>query len=81
MRSDSTSPAQVKPHPSNKNWTQPKTWGVWELPRGANGRKYRYGNYPIRGIELKNESSKVSLVALYLSRESAKDHAKELNIN
>jgi len=79
MREYQIEPSQLRPHPSNNNWTQPKSYGVWELPHGASGKKYRYGNNPIRGIELENEFGRVSLIALYTNRDAAKAHSDELN--
>ena len=73
------SPADVKPHPNNPSWTMPKTWGVWKLPEGAAGKKYRMGNNPIREKELNIEFGGSHLLVLYTSRIKAKEHADELN--
>lgn len=69
----------LKPHPSNPNWTMPKTFGVWKLPVEAKGKRHRYGNYPVRETELKAEFGAAVLIELYYSRMVAKRHADELN--
>lgn len=71
----------LKKHPTNPGWTMPKSWGVWELPIEARGDRYRYGNYPVRGIELEREFGIVKRLGLYTSRKFAKDHAAELNLD
>ena len=48
-------PENVRPDPNNPNWTIPKTYGVWGLPQNSTGKKYRFGNYPVRGKELVRE--------------------------
>ena len=71
--------SDLKPHPSNPNWTLPKSYGVWELPKGLAVKRYRFGNNPVREYELVREYGAVQLIALYLHRDSAKCHADELN--
>lgn len=70
---------ELKKHPTNANWTMPKSWGVWELPMGSNGKRYRYGNFPVRGIELERQVGSVKRIALYTSRHIAKEHSVKLN--
>jgi hypothetical protein len=79
MNKYEVTPSDVKPHPSNPNWTMPKSWGVWQLPEGASGRRYRMGNNPIRETELINEFGSIQLIALYTSRDAAKNHRDDLN--
>ncbi len=79
MQNDLLEPSQLKPHPDNIYWTMPKSWGVWKLPPGAGGKKYRYGINPIRGMELEKEYGRASLMALYSSQVSARLRAVELN--
>ncbi len=69
----------LKKHPENPNWTMPKSFGVWELPDGAKGKKFRWGNYPGKGLELDREFGSNKRVALYASRKHAKARAEELN--
>jgi hypothetical protein len=70
---------ELEPYPGNQNWTNPRSYGVWKLPLVSTGRKYRYGNNPIRGIELTREFGNVQRIALYSNRDAARDHAKKLN--
>ena len=70
---------ELQPYPGNPNWTNPRSYGVWELPPVPTGRKYRYGNNPIRGIELTRKFGNVQCIALYSNRDAARDHAKKLN--
>ena len=79
MNNDQISPFQVKIDSQNSNWTTPRSYGVWELPAGSNGKKFRFGNNPVREKELNVEFGSTKLVALYLSRISALEHAKRLN--
>ena len=69
----------VKKHPTNPNWTMPKTWGVWKLPDEATGERYRMGNNPLVEKELTKKFGGCELVALYTSRVKAQEHADELN--
>lgn len=79
MSFDQTTPDKLKEHPTNKNWTLPRSYGVWELPNKSCGKKYRFGNNPVREKELAKEFGSVKMVDLYLSRESARDQANKLN--
>jgi hypothetical protein len=66
MNSKEISPNQVRRDPKNPNWTIPRTYGVWELPDGSGGKRYRYGNYPVRGTELERDYKAAKLLsALY----------------
>lgn len=79
MHPEQVSPSQLRPHPQNPNWTMPRSWGVWELPQRATGKRYRFGNNPVREKELTAEFGKVTLVALYTDRLAAMSHAAQLN--
>jgi len=79
MDKEQISPSILKSDPNNKNWTIPRSYGVWELPSGAIGKKYRYGNNPIREKELTNEFGLVKLIALYINRTTASEYASRLN--
>ncbi len=69
----------LKKHPTNTNWTMPKSFGVWQLPEGTKGKRYRWGNYPGKGLELDRAFGANKRVALYASRKKAKSHAEALN--
>jgi len=79
MSSDKVDPSKLRQHPTNPNWTDPKSYGVWELPIGSSGKRYRFGNNPVREIELKKEFGNAKLVALFLNRNNARQYAKELD--
>ena len=72
-------PEDVRLDPNNPKWTIPKTYGVWCLPQNSTGKRYRFGNYPVRGKELARDYRKAKLVALYTSRNQAKEYAHSLN--
>ena len=73
------SPDKLRPDPNNLNWTIPKTYGVWELPQDSSGKRYRFGNYPVRGKELEREHKNAELIALYTTRNQAMEYAHDLN--
>jgi len=64
----SVNPKNYKIDPSNSNWTKPRTWGTFLISDktiGANKKRYRFGNYPVRMKELQKEYSSVELIALF----------------
>ena len=73
------SPKRTRPDPNNPGWTIPRTWGVWDIGAKSGGKRYRFGNNPVRGDELKRECGRAQLVALYTRRDAAKSHADRLN--
>ena len=73
------SPDRVRPDPNNPNWTIPRTYGVWELTQRSTGKRYRFGNYPVRGNELERDYKNAKLIALFTSRDQAKEYAHSLN--
>lgn len=79
MGDQSISPDHTRPDPDNSNWTIPRTYGVWELKPGSDGARYRYGNNPVRGVELARDYGSATLIALYTTRLAAKSHADALN--
>ena len=79
MESDLVNLEKVRIDPHNKNWTIPKTWGVWELEANEKSKKYRKGNYPIRGKELVRDYGSAKLIVLYKNENSAFEHTKMLN--
>jgi hypothetical protein len=78
---DLLSEQDLKRHPTKPGWTMPKSFGVWELPDASNGKKYHWGNFPGKGLELDREFGSNKRIALYASRKQAKAHVEELNSN
>ena len=72
---------ELRIDPDNRYLTIPRSFGVYELPENSKGRTYRYGNHPIRKIELEREFGELDVLYIYLSRKEAKEHANELNKN
>lgn len=79
MKDFQVHPEGIRSDPSNPGLTIPKTFGVWELPKGASEKIFRIGNNPVRGNELTREYGKAKLVALYTSRDQAVEYAHHLN--
>ena len=64
----------------NVPWkTLPRTYGVWDIGGKSGGKRYRYGNFPVRGKELRREFGHAELIGLYKSRQSVKAHADSMN--
>ena len=64
----------------NGNYTIPRSYGVYRIERKGNvGRRYRFGNHPVRMNELVRDYGDCSLEALFLDRDDAKQLADELN--
>jgi hypothetical protein len=59
--------------------TKPRSYGVYRLPERAAGRRYRFGNHPVRMWELEREFGSCSLVHLFAAREDAKHVAAALS--
>jgi hypothetical protein len=59
--------------------TIPRTWGTYDLGASAGGRRFRYGNHPIRMTELLREQGECSLVALFYAQQDASRLAALLN--
>ena len=66
-------------NPKNKNYTIPKTFGVYEIDTSANVKKFRYGNHPVREIELLREFGNVKKRGIFLNRDEAKALSDYLN--
>lgn len=79
MNNYEISPDETRTDPTNPKWTVPRTYGVWELRASSTGNRFRYGNYPVRGVELESEYGAAKLVSLYTNRAAAKSHADSLN--
>ncbi len=62
--------------PDGTYYTSPRTWGVYEV---ASGRRFRFGNHPVRQIELKRDLGSVRLILLFSERAPAKALAADLN--
>jgi hypothetical protein len=62
------------------NYTVPETFGVYQVTGNLNwGRKYRFGNHPVRQRELVRDYGAAHLEALFESRFNAKAFARILN--
>ena len=77
--SDEISPDRTRPDPNNPGKTIPRTYGVWDVGPSSSGKRYRYGNNPVRGAELARDFGRAKLVALYTNRAAAKLQADSLN--
>jgi hypothetical protein len=77
--SSEISPDRTRPDPNNPGKTIPKTYGVWDIGPGSSGKRFRYGNNPVRGAELARDHGRAKLVALYTNRAAAKSQADSLN--
>lgn len=76
----SVSEKSVRPDLSNKNYTNPQTYGVYEILKTNDSKKFRFGNHPVRENELMREfDSNVKRVGLFLDREDAKKLVSYLN--
>lgn len=58
----------------------PRSYGVYKLRgRSLEGRRFRFGNYPVRQRELEREFGQCTLEYLFLSRDDARNVAIALN--
>ena len=73
------SPNRNRPDPNNPGKTIPRTWGVWDIGSKSGGKRFRFGNNPVRGAELRRDYGTSTLIALYTNRAAAKSHADKLN--
>ena len=64
---------------NNKNYTVPRSWGVYEIRLNTNTKRFRYGNHPVRENELIREFESVKSIGLFFEREDAKNLADILN--
>lgn len=79
LLSNSISEQSIQIDPKNKNYTIPRTFGVYEISNSKNCKKFRYGNHPVREIELMHEFGKVIKCVLFLDRDDAKSLSDYLN--
>lgn len=63
----------------NKNYTIPRSFGVYEILLLTNSKRYRFGNHPVRENELIREFENVKRIGLFLNRNDAKVLADFLN--
>ncbi|MGL1932832.1 MAG: hypothetical protein OCC45_13910 [Desulfotalea sp.] len=77
--SSEINPQNVKPDPTNKNWTIPRTWGVWKVIHANGDVKYHKGNYPVRDIELEREYGGCELLELFTDEGDAVEIKRSLN--
>jgi hypothetical protein len=62
------------------SYTAPPTYGVYRVTGDLNlGRKYRFGNHPVRQHELLRDYGGAHLEALFESRNNAEVLARLLN--
>ena len=65
---------------SDKRYTTPRTFGVYELPQSAGGtRRFRFGNHPVRQQELEREFGQCTLIGTYEQRAKALAEAAKRN--
>ncbi len=78
LLSKSISENLIRIDPKNKNYTTPRSYGVYEIPLTTNGKRYRFGNHPVRENELIREFESVKRIGLFLNRDDAKALASYL---
>jgi len=79
LLSKSISEKTVQIDPNNKNYTIPRTYGVYEILNTTNTIRFRFGNHPVRESELIREFESVKRIKIFLEREDAKALADFLN--
>ena len=79
LLSKSISEITVRIDTENKNYTIPRSYGVYEIPIVTNTKRFRYGNHPIREIELIREFENIKRIGLFFDRENAISLARSLN--
>jgi hypothetical protein len=79
LLSKSISENSVRIDPQNKNYTIPRTYGVYEILKTTNAKRFRFGNHPVRESELMKEFESVKRLAIFLEREDAKALADFMN--
>lgn len=62
-------------------YTQPASWGVYEIALSSPTptRRYRFGNHPVRQLELQREFGAVKVIAQFTARPLAEELAALLN--
>ncbi len=79
MSANKVTESSLLPDPKNNKYTIPRSYGVYELPSFSKGKANRFGNHPVRRIELEREFGSVIVIELYLKRDDAKNRADYLN--
>lgn len=79
LLSKSISETSVGIDTENKKYTIPRSYGVYEIPLVTNAKRFRFGNHPVREIELIREFENVTRIGLFLDREDAKALTDFLN--
>jgi len=79
LLSKSISETAVRIDTENKNYTIPRSYGIYEISLVTNARRFRFGNHPIREIELIREFENIKRIGLFLDREDAKALTDFLN--
>lgn len=65
---------------SDGRYTNPRTWGVYQVDVPLEGTRFRFGNHPVRQQELIRQYGEARLVGkLYKARIDAKEAAYRLN--
>jgi len=64
---------------NKKNYTNPRTFGVYEIIGTNSSKRFRFGNHPVREIELIRDFENVKRLGLFLIRKDAKNLADHLN--
>lgn len=73
----SKDPKTLKP---DGNYTVPRSYGVYKIKASGNvGRRFRFGNHPVRMNEIEREYGVCSVEALFADREDAKALTALLN--
>lgn len=62
-------------------YTRPPSWGVYKIApsRPTATRRYRFGNHPVRQMELQREFGSVRVIAHFTARALADELAALLN--
>lgn len=81
LLSKSISENSVRVDSNNKNYTNSRTFGVYEVTATNNSKRFRFGNHPVRESELIREFGNVKRHGLFLHREDAKALSYYLNLN
>ena len=72
----SIDPSSVK---SDGRYTSPRTWGVYQVECLPEGKRFRFGNHPVRQQELIRQYGDAQLLYLYDTPNDAEAVADLLN--
>lgn len=60
--------------------TRPRTYGVFDIGvSGGRGKRFRFGNHPVRQVELARHYGSCQLLHLFRNRTDAETVARHLN--